>query len=85
VQIQSQNDNIPDMIEHEALYQLEDILLLNGKSLKEFPDMPIPSPKTLDINYYNEDLNQLICEERSYDITQLKNELLQNISLLNDN
>jgi hypothetical protein len=63
VLIQSQNNNIPDMIEHEALYQLEDILLLNGKSLKEFPDMPIPPPKTLDINYYNKDLDQLIREE----------------------
>ncbi|PKC07689.1 hypothetical protein RhiirA5_376858 [Rhizophagus irregularis] len=72
------------MIEREALYQLEDILLLNGKSLKDFPDMPIPPPKTLDINYYNEDLDQLIREERSYDIAHLRNELLQNIPLLND-
>ncbi|GES88499.1 uncharacterized protein LOC112012066 [Rhizophagus clarus] len=55
VLIQSQNDNIPDIIEREALYQLEDILLLNGKLLKNFPNMPIPPTKTSNINYYNED------------------------------
>lgn len=49
--------------EREALYQLEDNLLLNGKSLKDFPNMPIPPPKTLNINYSNENLDQLIREE----------------------
>ena len=82
--LQLQNNNITDIIENEALNQLEDYLLLNGKSLKDFPDMPIPSARVLNINNSDEDLDQLICEERSYDITQLQNEVRQNIPLLND-
>ena len=82
--LQPQNDDITDIIECEALNQLEDYLLLNGKSLRNFPDMPIPPPRTLNIDDNDEDLEQLIREEKSYNIAQLQNELYQNIPLLNN-
>ncbi len=65
-------------VEHEALSQLEHYLLLNGKSLKDFPDMPLPST-----NVNCENLDQLIQEERSYNIAQLNDELHRNVPLLN--
>ncbi|CAG8600420.1 14782_t:CDS:2, partial [Racocetra fulgida] len=45
VQLQNLDDtnDIPAVIEYEALTQLENILLLSGKSLNDFFDMPIPS------------------------------------------
>ncbi|CAG8806155.1 2102_t:CDS:1, partial [Dentiscutata erythropus] len=69
VQLQDLEDasNISATIEHKALTQLKNILLLNGKSLKDFPDMPIPSI-TSNISNNKEELNHLICEERSYNI-----------------
>ncbi|CAG8801971.1 15947_t:CDS:1, partial [Dentiscutata erythropus] len=75
--------DIPATIEHEALTQLENILLLSGKSLKNFPDMPIPSIIS-NISNNEEELNHLICKERSYNITDLKAELQCNILLLNN-
>ncbi|CAG8786228.1 90_t:CDS:1, partial [Racocetra fulgida] len=44
IQLQDLDDasDIPIVIEHEAFTQLKNILLLSGKSLKDFPDMPIP-------------------------------------------
>jgi hypothetical protein len=69
---------ITDDIEHKALYQLEDYLLPNGKSLRDFPDMPIPPLKTLNIDNNGEDLDQLICKERSYNILQLQDEIRLN-------
>ncbi|CAG8521481.1 18321_t:CDS:2 [Racocetra persica] len=44
IQLQDLDDasNIPNVIEYEALIQLKNILLLSGKSLKDFPIMPIP-------------------------------------------
>ncbi|CAG8746952.1 3506_t:CDS:1, partial [Racocetra fulgida] len=76
VQLQDLDDasDIPTVIEHEALTQLENILLLSGKSLKDFPDMPIP-PITSNISNNEETLNHLIREERSYNITNLQAEL----------
>ena len=70
-----------DSIENEALDQLENYLHLNRKSLKDFPNMPLPSAN---IDYNTQDLDRLICEERSYNTIQLKRELDQNISLLNE-
>ncbi len=67
--LQLKNDDITDIIEHEALNQLEDYLLSNEKSLKDFSDMPIPLSKTLNIGNNGEDLDQLIHEERSYNIS----------------
>ncbi|CAG8587289.1 7107_t:CDS:2, partial [Dentiscutata heterogama] len=75
---------ITTAIEQEALTLLDVLLLLNGKSLKDFSNMPIP-PENSSNTYNNEDaLNQLIQEERSYNITKLENKLNQNLSLLND-
>jgi hypothetical protein len=68
--MQSQNDDMT-VVECEALAQLEDYLLLNGKSLRDFSYMPIPPPRTLNIDDNGEDLDQLIREERSYNIVQL--------------
>ena len=70
-----------DTIENKTLNQLNNYLLLNGKSLKDFPNMPLPSETPTDRN--TQDLDQLIREERSYDITQLQTELHQNLPLLN--
>ena len=52
-----------DSIENEALDQLENYLHLNGKSLKDFPNMPLP---LANIDYNTQDLDRLIREERSY-------------------
>ncbi|CAG8848949.1 13088_t:CDS:2, partial [Racocetra persica] len=38
-----QNSNLSDVVENYALKQLEQVLLLNGKSLKDFPNMPLPT------------------------------------------
>ena len=70
-----------DSIENEALNQLERCLLLNGKSLKDFSNMPLLSD---DISNINNNLDQLIWKERSYDIIQLEDELYQNVLLLNE-
>lgn len=66
--------DLNNSIESETLEQLQNYLLLNGKSLKNFPNMPLPKEEVTGIN--NEDLNQLIWEERSYNIAQLQNEIL---------
>ena len=63
---------------------MEDYLLLNGKSLRDFPDMPIPPSRTLNIDNGGEDLDQLIREEKSYNIPQLQDEVRLNVPLLND-
>ncbi|CAG8598507.1 20118_t:CDS:2, partial [Racocetra persica] len=44
IQLQDFNDasDVSAVIEHKALTRLENILLLSRKSLKDFPDMPIP-------------------------------------------
>ncbi|CAG8808118.1 11920_t:CDS:1, partial [Dentiscutata erythropus] len=85
MQLQDLEDtnNIPATIENEALTQLENILLLNGKFLKNFPDMPILSI-TSNISNNEEELNHLICEERSYNITDLEAKSQHNIPLLNN-
>jgi Cdc6-like AAA superfamily ATPase len=82
--MESQTDDLPDVIEYKVLNQLKDYLLLNGKSLSDFPDMPIPPARTSNINGTGEDLDQLIREERSYNIIQLQDEVHRNVTLLND-
>ncbi|CAG8666840.1 12274_t:CDS:2, partial [Dentiscutata erythropus] len=61
VQLQNLEDasNIPATIEHEALTQLKNILLLNRKSLKDFSNMPILSI-TSNISNNEKELNYLI-------------------------
>ncbi|CAG8822907.1 20004_t:CDS:1, partial [Racocetra fulgida] len=48
-----------DEIENRALCLVEDLLLQQRKSLKDFPNMPIPIA-------INEDENSLIAEELNY-------------------
>ena len=73
---QNQNrTNISNAIENEVLNQLEHYLSLNGKSLKDFPNMPLPSERMISIDDRNKDLNQLIQEEKSYNVIELEKEL----------
>jgi hypothetical protein len=72
------------VVECEALAQIEGYLLLNGKSLRDFLYMPVPPPRTLNTDVNGEDLDQLICKERSYDIMQLQDEFRLNVPLLNN-
>ncbi|CAG8711434.1 15225_t:CDS:2, partial [Racocetra fulgida] len=61
LQIQS-NTNISN----QALLHLQSILNKHGKSLSDFPNMPLPTiPPTSDI------LNHLIAEELNYNIEEL--------------
>ncbi|CAG8478727.1 12190_t:CDS:2 [Racocetra persica] len=62
---QNQDKIISKRIEWEALHQLECYLILNDKLLKNFPNMLLLPEKMLNSNY-NEDLDQLIQKERSY-------------------
>ncbi|CAG8505563.1 1395_t:CDS:2 [Racocetra fulgida] len=62
-QQQTQNPNLllsDDEIENRALCLVDDLLLQQGKSLKDFPNMPIPIAG-------NEDENSLIAEELTHD------------------
>ncbi|CAG8685546.1 21785_t:CDS:2 [Dentiscutata erythropus] len=72
VQLQDLNNanDILATIEHKALTQLENILLLSEKSLKNFSNMPISSI-TSNINNNKKELSHLICEERSYNAIYL--------------
>ena len=78
--ISTQHPDLNNRIESKALDQLDRYLLLNGKSLKDFPNMPLPTKELTNID---DDLDQLIREETSYNIILLKNELRQNLPLLN--
>src|SRR6266540_6398681 len=78
---QNQNNNVSNSIENKALDQLENYLHLNGKLLKDFSNMPLPSAN---IDYNTQDLDRLIREERSYNTIQLKRELDRNVLLLNE-
>jgi hypothetical protein len=78
-----QYNNINSIIEFKALNQLNQYLLLNGKSLKDFPNMHLLLEDLPDINEESDDLDQLIQQEKSYNITQLENVLQNNVPLLN--
>ncbi|CAG8524975.1 29193_t:CDS:2, partial [Racocetra persica] len=60
-------------IESCALHELEDILMQQGKSLKDFPNMPIPTT----VCYF---ANWLLNEELNYNQAILRNFLDQNLS-----
>ena len=80
-----QYNNTSDIVEHEALNQLNSYLQLNEKSLKDFLKMPIPLEHITGINNNNNDLEQLIQRERlSYNNAQLESTLSNNIPLLNE-
>jgi len=70
-------------IENEALNQIEHYLQSNNTSLKNFPHMPIPSAQEIYSYLPNNNSNQLINEERSYNTSQLAEQVHQNIPLLN--
>jgi ATP-dependent protease Clp ATPase subunit len=55
-----------DILYNQALNYLESILNKHGKSLKEFPNMPIPTA----LPNYEQD-NHLIQEEQSYNTEEL--------------
>jgi hypothetical protein len=78
-----QYNNINNTIEHKALNQLNNYLLSNGKSLKDFPNMDLLLKNMADVNDDDDNLDQLIQEERSYNVTQLESILQNNIPLLN--
>ncbi len=79
----SQTVILNDTIENEALNQIEHYLQSNGMSLENFPHMPIPLIQNVHSNYANDNLDQLIYEERSYDTFHLTEQVRQNIPLLN--
>ena len=80
----SQTVILNDTIENKALSQIEQYLQSNEMSLKNFPHMPIPSVQNTYSDSSNNDLNQLIDEEKSsYDTFNLAEEVYQNVSLLN--
>jgi PIF1-like helicase/Helitron helicase-like domain at N-terminus len=83
IQNDQYNDDSDNVVEHKALNQLNHYLQLNGKSLKDFPNMPLPLVDIPSVINNNNDLDQLIQEEKSYNITQLNNILHNNIPLLN--
>ncbi|CAG8833411.1 1552_t:CDS:1, partial [Cetraspora pellucida] len=74
---QNQDNIVSDRIEWEALDQLESYLMRNRKSLKSFPNMLLPPTRMPNSNYSEEELDQLIREERSYNIEQLADKLKQ--------
>ncbi|CAI2190532.1 18424_t:CDS:2, partial [Funneliformis geosporum] len=79
----SQTIILNDTIENEVLNQIEHYLQSNGMSLKNFPHMPIPSIQNIHSNFANNNLDQLIYEERSYDTIYLTEQVRQNVPLLN--
>jgi len=64
-------------IENRALYKLDNILIQQGKTLKDFPDMPIP-------NTIDNMANHLLNEELNYKQSALYEFLNQNVPLLNE-
>jgi len=80
---QNHCNNISNVIEYKALSQLDSYLQLNGKSLKDFPNMPLPLEHLPEISN-NNNLEKLIQKERlSYDPAQLESILSANLPLLN--
>src|SRR2546429_3470229 len=77
-----QTVTLNDTIENEALNQIEYYLQSNDTCLKNFPHMPTPSTQNIYPYFANNDLNQLINEEKSYNISQLAKQVHQNIPLL---
>jgi hypothetical protein len=69
---------LTDDIRNKALYHLQSILNKYGKTLKDFPNMPIPTSPNNEQN-----TNRLIREEQQYDIEELTKSTEDNISCLN--
>ena len=73
------NLELTDDIRNRALCHLQSILSKYGKSLNDFPNMPIPiiSPNN------EQNTNRLIREEQQYNIEELTKSTEDNISRLN--
>ena len=69
------NDRIKDIV----LSDIENIMMENGRSLKDFPPMPLPSST----NFANT-ANLLLIEETNYNKEELKIKLNQDIPALTD-
>ncbi|CAG8818172.1 5033_t:CDS:1, partial [Racocetra fulgida] len=67
-------------IQNEALIQLENILLQQNKSLKNFPNMLY----TDSVREFREFENSLINEKLNYDIDTLTEFVVQNTNRLNE-
>lgn len=59
--------------------EIEKVLNDIGKSLKDFPTLPFPPDKYLDLN-----LNRLLLQERSYDVNEMRIEFQKLESKLNE-
>ncbi len=64
---------------------MEYYLHLNEKLLQDFLNILLLSEIVTTIDHSTEDLDQLIYEEKIYDIIQLEYELHKNVLLLNKN
>ena len=64
-------------VESYALHELDDLLMQQGKMLKDFPYMPIPDPAHIHIN-------RLLNEELNYNQSILHDFLDQNVPCLNE-
>ncbi|XP_052622302.1 uncharacterized protein LOC111911148 [Lactuca sativa] len=58
-----------DQLKNLTLFEIEQVLLRNNSSLKNYKNMPIP-----DLDFVSSSNNRLITEELEYDITALKTE-----------
>ena len=70
-------------MEQKGLDQLNQYLLLNGKSLKDFPNIHLLLESMPEISNNYDNLDHLIQEEKSYNITQLEKIILNDVPLLN--
>ncbi|KAJ0517389.1 putative DNA helicase [Helianthus annuus] len=68
-----------NQIKNLTLFEIERILLRNNSTLKKFPAMPFP-----DSDFVSNCNNRLITEELSYDIDNLKTDVVTLISALTD-
>ena len=67
-------------IVNEALHEIQDTLLQENHTLKEFPNMPIPPERTI-IQYWNEPRE--LREELIYDRVKLAASLHERIPMMN--
>ncbi|KAJ1389521.1 hypothetical protein SESBI_38256, partial [Sesbania bispinosa] len=69
-----------DDLKRLYLLEIEKILLMNGKSLKDFKDMPFPAQ--VDVDQFG---NYLIFDELNYDVDDMRTKHDEFVLLLNGN
>src|SRR5205823_1936733 len=79
----SQHDDIDNIVDQKGLDQLNQDLLLNGKSLKDFPNIRLLLENMPEISNNYDDLDHLIQEEKSYNNILLEKIILNDVPLLN--